>query len=294
MEKTIKLLNEKRGRARIAYLLHSLILLTIVVMIFQGHYPLAMGLAAMALLLYIAMVRRATREFNESFTEQNTRLNLSRHLQNIRYEAKPGSMLGILQQDGLLPLMERGLLVYHLVSGERDGMQVSIMDATTPVPDNAGRGQAKFLSGAWVRMVYHDARFSGKARAYSEDLYIDYDLDSFASGIFQGTPRKNAEPAGNQHILWLWEQEAENLYHAARQAVSELACYTTGDIAVAVNENACSVFIQRRFLAAPGVSLKKPVTAEMLGSDHFPELNRVLEVGRALLQAGCSDALTAS
>ena len=32
-------------------------------------------------------------------------------------------MLGILQQDGLLSLMERGLLAYHLVSGERDGMQ---------------------------------------------------------------------------------------------------------------------------------------------------------------------------
>lgn len=288
MEDTLRLLNEKRRRARVAYLLHSMILLTIVVMIFQGHYPLAIGLAAMALLLYIALVRRSMKDLNENFTEQNTRLNLSRHLQDIRYEARPGNMFGTLQQDHLLPLMKRGLLIYHLVSGKTDGMQVSLMDATTPVPEASGRGRTKFLSGAWVRMAFDHRQLLGKARAYSEDLYVDYDLDSFALGAFPETPRKSAEAAEKQPILWLWEPEAESLYHAVRQAVSELADYTTGDIAVAFNENSCSVFIQRRFLAGRGVSLKTPLTAEMLHFDHFPELDRVLKIGRTLLQAGSS------
>lgn len=101
--------------------------------------------------------------------------------------------------------------------------------------------------------------------------------------IFDQAPRRAAEAAGDRQLLWLWEEEAEALRDQARTAVSDLAGYTPGDVALARSPEGCSVFIRHRFLAGPGLSLKTPVSTAQLSFDHFPELDRVLSIGRALL-----------
>lgn len=290
MDDILKGLNEKRARARLAYLLHSVVLLTIVVMIFQGQYTIVLGLAVLALILYLFMVRWATRDLNESFTRENNRYILSRHLSDFTYEARVKDRLADLREDHLLPLADKGLLTLNHITGRAGDIAVELMDVTTP-SRGEGLGKAKFLTGAWIRMRLPENDHQGKVRAYSEDLYTDYDLGDFAHAVFDQAPTKRADPVEQQQILWLWSTEARAQYSAARQEVEALARYTPGDIAIALNADQCSVFIQRRFLAGRGVSLKTPITAEKLSFDHFPEIEKVLNIGRALLRVEASDTI---
>lgn len=247
MDELLRQLNEERKKARFLYLIYGVMMLAFLGFMLFDRYKAAIFIAALALLLYVGVVRGGVKSYERHYRKENILYYLGAYFETVKYEEKCTLTAEEFARTGLVEMNgRRGFLVRNQVVGRVDGMEAMAADVTFPVATVSGTGKEsrRVVSGCFVTV-----------RLWQPDTPISEETKKrLENGVYP---------------------------EAVAGAVEALAEYTTGLVHVNVQDGQLNCLIERRFLAGRAPTYKNDLAEKDLREDQFPELRLVLEISRS-------------
>ena len=278
MDEKIKILNQLRKKARMAYLYLAFGLLAVLVTLLLFTPSFGAGVAVLVLGMYWFFQRKDIQDFRNQYREMITLHCIGKEMQAERYVAKNILSMEQVVHDACIPIVDSKGIVRSGVTGIYHGNPVCLTDISyTYILD---KKNVLNISGCYVRVQWKkkaEPIIVLCADSVMPEVVMDryYAEQSLKKYNFQHVP----ESVREHWYCYASEDPGDRFSSEFCESLTRLYRKSEGRIAIKMDGSNLYAFVRLRYLGVCEPEYKYPISKEEFEISLFPELKDILELG---------------